>query len=1596
MDSLTKMILPPDFKEGSYENYKKELDVWKLMKTCGETEQGPIVFRSLTGRAKTAVNELTVQQIGSATGLELILGKLDSLYLPDENQRVIAALDKFESYKRAPNVNMSYFLLEFERLHSQLTGYGITYPDGVLAYRVMKAAGISSEHEQLLRATVTTGKWSYASVVQQLKKIFNDITAVRSRDESTPTERAIKVEQNLFNENTYPQSQECYYSNNNYDDYDVIHYENFTDTDDCESSFPQTNYNKSEPQEHDIYYGPSRGTQPWNRFNGRSSRGRNYQGQGWKPTDRQSFQNPRGFQKFGDQAGQQQSNSNRHSPFVMNPKDYRGYPTVCRKCRSTYHYWENCPHVSQQEKMNASKKVLYGQNNTRYDEDLYIALFQKSTPTTVDEMVCLMSETLNKAVIDSGCTKTCAGERWYDAYLETLTDKERKEIQSMESQAVFRFGDSPPVSASKKVLLPIKIMNVDILLETEIVSSDVPLLLSKETMKKAKAKMNFDDDKIELFGEEQPMMCTSTGHYAIPIQKNNLENEINLESNVILFGNQGNADKNAIAKKLHTQFGHPSSKRLIKLIENSGKEDKELKQAIEELSNKCDICKRYKKSRPKPVVSFPLATEFNETVAMDLKVYKNNCIYFLHIIDHATRLSQAAVIRSKKGEVVLKQFMMSWVAIFGCPQKVLSDNGGEFANAEFVEMCENLNINFMTTAAESPWSNGLIEKHNQSVGEAVDKIEEDIHCSVEVALCWAINAKNSLQNIYGFSPYQLVFGKNPNLPSVLNNKLPALEGVSKSQLVADMLNALHSARREVVKLESSEKIRRALRAQTRTHSNVRYITGDDVFYKREDERRWRGPGRVVGQDGSKVLIKIPTGLISVHSCNVMLTSDAETKRLEGGKLEIENSNEEYQSNPDQNENLEVEEMKSYVEPNLFFDKRITRSQNQENNVEVETSYEEQVDGDNVENIQLEEIGDIEQARTRNEEQVNNDNLENIELEEIGESIHEQINDDNEHNLNESDAVNAELDTEINEVEVDKENVVQREQIVEPKVNTNSGLPKAKQTVKFRETDDDEWKKCIILSRWGSIPGHRKVKHFLNIRNLDDNTERCIDWEKGVKEWTPIEEEVLVTSSQSDYKEEMENELQNWKKLNVYDEVDNEGQDFITVRWVYSEKEVGEKKVRKARLVARGYQEVLEKPTDSPTCNTESQRVALAVISSEGWDVHSLDVKAAFLQGKAIDRDLYLKPPREAGTPGKLWKLKRCVYGLNDASRFWYFRVTEELNRLGCKKSTLDSSLYIYYTDKLEGILISHVDDFLFAGTENFHKSVIMNLKETFKISKEDKSNFKYIGIELQQSSNGIYATQEKYLDKLQEIEISSSRYEEKGSPINDDERSKLRSCIGQLSWLATRTRPDLSYDVCNLSTNLKNGTVDLIMKTNKVIKKAKYNTVFLHFPKLDLKNLTVKCYADASYGNLPDGGSQGGVYVELVDSSMSAPIQWQSKRLKRTPKSTLAAETIAMVEGMESAYLTSKLLSEILYNSTKDVPVEAVTDCYSLFEAAHSTTCIEDKRLRIELSILRESLLKNEFKLSWVNTGNQLADCLTKSGSNPRLLIERITGKKVL
>ena len=106
----------------------------------------------------------------------------------------------------------------------------------------------------------------------------------------------------------------------------------------------------------------------------------------------------------------------------------------------------------------------------------------------------------------------------------------------------------------------------------------------------------------------------------------------------------------------------------------------------------------------------------------------------------------------------------------------------------------------------------------------------------------------------------------------------------------------------------------------------------------------------------------------------------------------------------------------------------------------------------------------------------------------------------------------------------------------------------------------------------------------------------------------------------------------------------------------------------------------------------------------------------------MDRDVYLIPPKEVRVEGILWKLKRCLYSLNDAARQFYRSVADCLKNVGCIQSALDPALfYKLENDELIGMIACHVDDFLHAGTTRFEMLVMSKIKERFLAGKVEGS-----------------------------------------------------------------------------------------------------------------------------------------------------------------------------------------------------------------------------------------------------------------------------------
>ena len=157
-------------------------------------------------------------------------------------------------------------------------------------------------------------------------------------------------------------------------------------------------------------------------------------------------------------------------------------------------------------------------------------------------------------------------------------------------------------------------------------------------MKAAESEIDFVNDRINIFGKDIHLHFTTCGHYAIPLNETNLHlktssvEDSNFVEVLLTIDNieeKSKKEKKYIAIKLHKQFGHPKSARLIDLIKTAGISDKDLLDMVKDLDKSCEICMRYKRPSSRPVVGFSLAHDFNETVATHLKTI-SGCLYSAH------------------------------------------------------------------------------------------------------------------------------------------------------------------------------------------------------------------------------------------------------------------------------------------------------------------------------------------------------------------------------------------------------------------------------------------------------------------------------------------------------------------------------------------------------------------------------------------------------------------------------------------------------------------------------------------------------------------------------------------------------------------------------------------------------------------------------------------------------------------------------------------------------------------------------------------------------------------------------------------------------
>jgi hypothetical protein len=214
---------------------------------------------------------------------------------------------------------------------------------------------------------------------------------------------------------------------------------------------------------------------------------------------------------------------------------------------------------------------------------------------------------------------------------------------------------------------------------------------------------------------------------------------------------------------------------------------------------------------------------------------------------------------------------------------------------------------------------------------------------------------------------------------------------------------------------------------------------------------------------------------------------------------------------------------------------------------------------------------------------------------------------------------------------------------------------------------------------------------------------------------------------------MVKEIRNLQENGTYQEVPQEPwMVIVPSMWVIQRSTEDDGKQAgnlKARLVVRGDQDFAEGdiPCDSPTVDRSTVKLMLAIAANEDWRLRSIDISAAFLQGRQIDRIVHVQPPPEFKKPGTVWSLNKGLYGLKEAARLWYKELVERLQQNGGQKLTGDSACIVFHDDqkKLIGFVIIHVDDIIISGTQKFVDWIVAIIKRRFKVSKDQLDKFTY-------------------------------------------------------------------------------------------------------------------------------------------------------------------------------------------------------------------------------------------------------------------------------
>ena len=1153
----------------------------------------------------------------------------------------------------------------------------------------------------------------------------------------------------------------------------------------------------------------------------------------------------------------------------------------------------------------------------------YLALAQKSK-------VVLGSH----AVLDLGCTSNLCGEEWIKNWvrrggLVRRLPKVGKMFEVAGGQVCKEVYQAELLFTVADCDGPLGVMN----LVTSVIVGDTPLLVSKQQMKQW--AMIIDVEAGTVLVKDKGVTITprdtNSGLMMLGLVP---AVERTFLATAALWTDEAKLEKTV--KKLHVQFGHAHINRVRDTVKLAFPTVSHV--LLENVCKDfvCKTCKDMERVRKNPVVAMPKALEFNHTLGMD--VFFVETLPILHVVCLFSNYRLLRYLQEKTGRVVLDILWDRWISVFGVPCCLLIDLGPEFNNEDIFSLRDTCGVVIKAIPAGAHWSLGQVEQKHSQLRYMLVKLSKTMNKTIQQVIPNVNWAVNNLSDHRGFVPQQIVLGCLPRMQHIgkLDDVRPDLlmdrssDRAIQKTCMMQFLELMGKARLAHAGAVSKNRFHTALRSQMRDALGVDYAMGQMVDYYSEvakGKECWRGPVKVVGVDEQMIVMLSGGRLITRHRHHVRHhVADLGTDVPTGFEL-LENLAE------------EVDLQGQHVGEGSDL-------------APIPLLGGDDVDGEGVDSERVvEEVGDGE-VDAGGLDDPSMSVVQDVELT-GGERVPDDVQ-----------SGEASTPYQLKHLLAALESAKDNDGGVSGK-HTEDEVP--------GQGDSGTDGKFVLADLLREV---ERVKADTGVGvEIRDDTEQAnlARRKKGRNEVTG------KRTRMQDFADAMQKELKDWKQYQVYQEVDDEGQHTISVRWVHTFKYNDQQEfVAKSRLVARGFQDpdVLDLDVMAPTAGKSTWRMLLTITAARGWTPKSIDITKAFLQGKKLQRNVYIRPPKQANVPfGKIWKLIKAVYGLSDAPKMWFDVVREFFIEIGASVDPMDEAVFWWFFDKeLAGVISVHVDDFYWAGTVLFERTVICKIKVRFPVGSEQSGTFVYIGMQVGTDEEGVITvTQREYIEGIEEIPAEAASYVS-GAEMT----TAYRGLVGQLMWAVVQTCIPMSFETIQLSTKSNAPTLADVKQANKVCRKMKRRIVTLRFPKINLSTASIVGYCDAAWANLEGGATAGGYLVMLVgEGGECAFWSWRCRKLRRVVRSTTAAETFILADLVDELWLARRLWGAI---TGRTLPVLARTDSRNVHDHVHVGRQMSEKRLLVELATVKDAIRNGDLKgVEWVDTRMQLADCLTKA-----------------